>query len=108
MVNSQSQALNLQHGDQALHSLLQEWIAKQAKAARRRIKRIGRHFRIWMMAHPGHDHPISLQVSQSLPSTLQAVLRQSLRLTRTNEPTSKRSAAGHLLGGEHFEPLLAA
>ena len=51
---------------------------------------------IWMMAHPGHNHPISLQVSQSLPSTLQAVLRQSLRLTRTNEPTSKRSAAGHL------------
>jgi hypothetical protein len=32
MVDSQSQALNLQHGDdQALHSLLQEWIAKQAQ-----------------------------------------------------------------------------
>jgi hypothetical protein len=49
-----------------------------------------------MMAHLGHHNPISLQVlsPQSLPSTLLALLRQSLRLTRTNEPTSKRSAAG--------------
>ena len=31
MVDSQSQGLNLQHGDQVLHSLLQEWIAKQTK-----------------------------------------------------------------------------
>jgi len=31
MASSQSQGLNLQHGDQVLHSLLQEWIAKQTK-----------------------------------------------------------------------------
>ena len=31
MASSQSQGLNLQHGDQILHSLLQEWIAKQTK-----------------------------------------------------------------------------
>jgi hypothetical protein len=31
MASSQSQGLDLQHGDQALHSLLQEWIAKQSK-----------------------------------------------------------------------------
>src|SRR6478735_3480144 len=35
MVDSQSQGLNLQHGDdQALHSLLQEWIAKQTKVVK--------------------------------------------------------------------------
>jgi hypothetical protein len=35
MASSQSQGLNLQHGDdQALHSLLQEWIAKQAKVVK--------------------------------------------------------------------------
>jgi len=31
MVDSQSQALNLQHGDQVIRSLLEEWIAKQAQ-----------------------------------------------------------------------------
>jgi hypothetical protein len=35
MASSQSQGLNLQHGDdQALHSLLQEWIAKQTKVVK--------------------------------------------------------------------------
>ena len=82
-------------------------------SAKRRIKGMGRRFRIWMMTHLGYDNPTSLQVSfpqkftQSLLITLQAVLRQSLRLPR-NKPTLKRSAAGHLLGGEYFEPLLAA
>jgi hypothetical protein len=31
MVDSQSQALNLQHGDQVVRSLLEKWIAKQAQ-----------------------------------------------------------------------------
>ena len=31
MVDSQSQALNLQHGDQVIRSLLEKWIAKQAQ-----------------------------------------------------------------------------
>jgi hypothetical protein len=34
MASSQSQGLNLQHGDQALHSLLQEWIAQQTKVVK--------------------------------------------------------------------------
>jgi hypothetical protein len=61
---------------------------------------MGRRFRIWMTTHLGYDNPTSLQVSfpqkvsftQSLLITLQAVLRQSLRLPR-NEPTLKRPAA---------------
>ena len=69
-------------------------------SAKRRIKGMGRRFRIWMMKHLGYDNPTSLQVSfpqkvsftQSLLITLQAVLRQSLRLPR-NEPTLKRPAA---------------
>ena len=73
---------------------------------------MGRRFRIWMMTHLGHDNPTSLQVSFPQKSldliTLQAVLRQSLRLTRTNEPTLKRPAAEHPLKGEHFERLFAA
>jgi hypothetical protein len=31
IADSQSQALNLQHGDQVIRSLLEEWIAKQAQ-----------------------------------------------------------------------------
>ena len=82
-------------------------------SAKRRIKGMGRRFRIWMMTHLGYDNPTSLQVSfpqkftQSLLITLQAVLRQSLRLPR-NEPTLKRPAAEHPLKGEHFERLFAA
>jgi hypothetical protein len=107
MVDSQSQALNLQHGDdQALHSLLQEWIAKQAQGRKTKDQTDRKAFPDLddgtSRTQPSYFSP------SGLPSTLQAVLRQSLRLTRTNEPTSKRSAAGHLLGGEHFEPLLAA
>ena len=84
-------------------------------SAKRRIKGMGRRFRIWMMTHLGYDNPTSLQVSfpqkvsftQSLLFTLQAVLRQSLRLPR-NEPTLERPAAEHPLKGEHFERLFAA
>jgi hypothetical protein len=73
-------------------------------SAKRRIKGMGRRFRIWMMTHLGYDNPTSLQVSfpqkvSFTQITLQAVLRQSLRLPR-NEPTLERPAAEHPLKGE--------
>jgi hypothetical protein len=59
------------------------------------------------MIHPGDDL-ICLQVLPPgrLPSNLQALLHQCLRLTRTNGPTFKKPrATGQLLEGRHFEPL---
>ena len=105
MAHSQSQDLS---GDRALHSSLQEWMTQQSKCETT-DQGNGK-------ALPDKDDDTSRTrqsdfspsvVSQSLLFTLQAVLRKSLRLTRTNEPTLKRPAAGHPLKGEHFERLFA-
>jgi len=109
MANSQSQDLNLQRGDRALHSSLQEWMTQQSKCETT-DQGNGK-------ALPDLDDDTSrIRQSYFSPSafpqkftqiTLQAVLRQSLRLPG-NKPTLKRPAAGHPLKGEHFERLFAA
>ena len=60
-------------------------------SAKRRIKGMGRRFRIWMMTHLGYDNPTSLQVSfpqkftQSLLITLQAAFDQKQLATKQEE-----------------------
>ena len=62
MANSQSQDLNLQRGDRALHSSLQEWLTQQSKCE---TKDQGNEKALPDLdeTHLEHDNPTSLQVS---------------------------------------------
>ena len=110
MANSQSQDLNLQRGDRALHSSLQEWMTQQSKCETT-DQGNGK-------ALPGLDDDasrtrqsyfspsvVSPEPSIHAPSGTSPEFSIELR---TNKPTLKRPAAGHPLKGEHFERLFAA
>ena len=112
MASSQSQDLNLQRGDRALHSSLQEWMTQQSKCEttdQGNGKALPDLDDDTFRTRQSYFSPNAYySFPQSLLITLQAVLRQSLRLTRTNEPTLKRPPAEHPLQGEHFERPFAA